>query len=213
MCYIKYMILTYNIHDTVQPIVSIKGATLATITSSIGLKVLIALGIPGRDELFGVLVYVSPLPQRSGWPSYSCAGAIMAPATKLKVRVRSVIPRLLYLPSDDQSEDMYDTYGVASRHWLSWRETWCNILPLRWLTDHYVSILGLWCNLLISLVSVWCRHSKVIVAVRSPSRWLSKGTKRPLCRCPVVTRNVYRYWLHCMHACRVPFYVTWCLVW
>ena len=40
----------------------------------------------------------------------------MEPAIKLKVRVRSVIPRLLYLPSDDQSVDMYDTYGVASRH-------------------------------------------------------------------------------------------------
>jgi len=48
---IKYMTSTYNIHVTVHPVVSIKGATLETITSSRGLNVLISLGIPGRDVL------------------------------------------------------------------------------------------------------------------------------------------------------------------
>ena len=62
---------------------------------------------------------------------------------------------------------------------------------MRWLTDHHVSILGLWCNLLAAMVSVWCRHPKVVVAVRSSSRWLSKGTRRLLCWCPVVTLAMY----------------------
>ena len=63
MCYIKYMILTYNIHGTVHPTNSIKGATLVTITSSSGLKVLISLGIPGCDGLFGVSVCESSTPE------------------------------------------------------------------------------------------------------------------------------------------------------
>jgi hypothetical protein len=53
MCYIKYMAGTYTIHSTVHPIVSIKGATLVTITSSRGLSVIISLLVPGRDGLFG----------------------------------------------------------------------------------------------------------------------------------------------------------------
>ena len=43
MCYIKYMAITFFINGTVHPIVSIKGATLVTISSSRGLKVLIHL--------------------------------------------------------------------------------------------------------------------------------------------------------------------------
>ena len=54
MCYIKYMAGTYNIHGTVHPIVSIKGATLVTITSSRGLNVIISLGEPGCDGLIGL---------------------------------------------------------------------------------------------------------------------------------------------------------------
>ena len=56
----------YSIHGTVHPVVYIKGANLVTITSSSGLKLLISLGIPGHDGLFGVIVYASLLPQRSG---------------------------------------------------------------------------------------------------------------------------------------------------
>ena len=46
MSYIKYLASAYGIHGTVHPIVSIKGATLVTITSSRGLKVIISLGKP-----------------------------------------------------------------------------------------------------------------------------------------------------------------------
>ncbi len=56
MCYIKYMAGTYSIHSTVHPIVSIKGDTLVTITSS---SVVISLLVPGRDGLVGYSVYVS----------------------------------------------------------------------------------------------------------------------------------------------------------
>ena len=53
MCYIKYMAGTYSIQSTVHPIVSIKGATLVTITSSRGLNVIVSLDVPGRDGRFG----------------------------------------------------------------------------------------------------------------------------------------------------------------
>ena len=53
MCYIKYMAGTYSIQSTVDPIVSIKGATLVTITSSRGLNVIVSLDVPGRDGLVG----------------------------------------------------------------------------------------------------------------------------------------------------------------
>ena len=58
MCYIKYIAGTYSIHSTVHPIVSIKGATLVTITSSRGLNFVISLLVPGSDGLV-VIVYVS----------------------------------------------------------------------------------------------------------------------------------------------------------
>ena len=44
---------TYNVHSTVHPIVSIKGATLVTITSSRGLSFIMSLLVPGRDGRFG----------------------------------------------------------------------------------------------------------------------------------------------------------------
>ena len=56
MCYIKYMAGTYSIQSTVHPIVSIKGATLVTITSSRGLNVIVSLDVPGRDGLIGYSV-------------------------------------------------------------------------------------------------------------------------------------------------------------